>query len=366
MSLRNALLVTAVMGLPALAPAAQAQQLRGLYIGGAVGVNFMSDSDVTVLLPGDTRASNTGTVSFEDGFVGLLSLGYGFGNGFRAEIEGNYRTNQVDSFTGLSVPNNNITSTGNVFTWGVMLNGLYDFNLGWPVIPYVGGGIGAVSTNWNNVRQQLRNDSASYTHVVGTDVAFAYQAILGMAVPLRDVAPGLAMTLEYRAFAQLDGDRDASRYNGNAPRLVGTAETTGFSQSLLIGLRYNFGQNRPAPAPVPAVAPVPARSFLVFFDWDRATLTDRARQIIGEAAAASRSAPTTRIEVAGHADRSGTPQYNQRLSQRRADAVAAELERQGVSRAAMVIQAFGETRPLVPTADGVREPQNRRVEIVLR
>ncbi|HEY8611038.1 MAG TPA: OmpA family protein, partial [Roseomonas sp.] len=75
---------------------------------------------------------------------------------------------------------------------------------------------------------------------------------------------------------------------------------------------------------------------------------------------------TTRIEVAGHADRSGTPQYNQRLSQRRAEAVAAELARRGISRPQMSIQACGESRPLVPTADGVREPQNRRVEIVLR
>ena len=74
---------------------------------------------------------------------------------------------------------------------------------------------------------------------------------------------------------------------------------------------------------------------------------------------------TTRIEVAGHADRSGSPQYNQRLSQRRADNVAAELVRQGVSRGDIAVSAYGETRPLVPTADGVREPQNRRVEIVM-
>ncbi|EFH11182.1 OmpA family protein, partial [Teichococcus cervicalis] len=97
-----------------------------------------------------------------------------------------------------------------------------------------------------------------------------------------------------------------------------------------------------------------------------ADLTDRARQIISEAAQNSSRTQTTRIEVAGHADRSGSPQYNQRLSQRRADAVAAELVRQGVSRSAITVQAFGESRPLVPTADGVREPQNRRVEIVLR
>ena len=104
----------------------------------------------------------------------------------------------------------------------------------------------------------------------------------------------------------------------------------------------------------------------MFFDWDRADLTDRARQIIAEAAQNSTRVQATRIEVAGHADRSGTPQYNQRLSQRRADVVAAELVRQGVNRGDIGISAYGESRPLVPTADGVREPQNRRVEIVLR
>jgi outer membrane protein OmpA-like peptidoglycan-associated protein len=46
--------------------------------------------------------------------------------------------------------------------------------------------------------------------------------------------------------------------------------------------------------------------------------------------------------------------------------VAAELVRRGVQRNIITVQAFGESRPLVPTADGVREPQNRRVEIVLR
>jgi outer membrane protein OmpA-like peptidoglycan-associated protein len=119
-------------------------------------------------------------------------------------------------------------------------------------------------------------------------------------------------------------------------------------------------------AAAPAVAPAPARTYLVFFDFDRADLTDRARQIIADAARASTAVQTTRIEIAGHADRAGTPQYNQRLSERRAAAVASELERQGVPRSAMVVQAFGESRPLVQTADGVREPQNRRVEIVLR
>ena len=137
---------------------------------------------------------------------------------------------------------------------------------------------------------------------------------------------------------------------------------------VLLGLRYAFTR-RPLPpprwCPGPA-APTLARTYLVFFDWDKADLTERAKQIITEAAGAARKPQTTRIEVAGHADRSGTPAYNQKLSQRRADAVAAELVRQGIGRNEIAVSAYGETRPLVPTADGVREPQNRRVEIVLK
>ncbi len=108
------------------------------------------------------------------------------------------------------------------------------------------------------------------------------------------------------------------------------------------------------------------RAFLVLFDWDRADLTDRARRVVAEAAREARRAQAARLEVAGHADRSGTPAHNERLSRRRAEAVAAELVRNGVDRGDIVVTAFGESRPLVPTADGVREPQNRRVEIVLR
>ena len=110
----------------------------------------------------------------------------------------------------------------------------------------------------------------------------------------------------------------------------------------------------------------PTRSYLVFFDWDKATLTTRATQIIREAAEASTHVQYTRIEVDGYTDTSGTPQYNQGLSVRRAEAVAAELVRDGVPRSAITIQGFGETHLLVPTGPGVREPQNRRVDIVIR
>jgi OmpA-OmpF porin, OOP family len=97
----------------------------------------------------------------------------------------------------------------------------------------------------------------------------------------------------------------------------------------------------------------------------RADLTDRVRQIIAAAAQASTRVQTTRIEVNGHTNTSGSAAYNQKLSIRRAERVAAELIKDGVPRNEIVTEGFGETHLLVPTTQGVREPQNRRVEIIL-
>ncbi len=142
--------------------------------------------------------------------------------------------------------------------------------------------------------------------------------------------------------------------------------------TLLARISYKFGGPL-APPPPPVMAPMaapapaiaPARSYLVFFDWDKATLTERARQIVKEAADNSTRVHYTQIEVNGYTDTSGTPQYNQGLSIRRAQAVAAELVKDGVPKGAIAIQGFGETHLLVPTGPGVREPQNRRVEIII-
>ena len=141
------------------------------------------------------------------------------------------------------------------------------------------------------------------------------------------------------------------------------------NQAVIFGVRYAFGRALPPPPPplpVAAPAPAPTRTYLVFFDWDRADLTDRARGIVREAADASTHTQYTQIQVNGFTDRSGSPQYNQALSVRRAQTVEGELVRDGVPQRVISIRGFGEQNPLVPTADGVREPQNRRVEIVIQ
>jgi hypothetical protein len=106
-------------------------------------------------------------------------------------------------------------------------------------------------------------------------------------------------------------------------------------------------------------------TFMVFFELNQSTLTADARGVIAEAAEAYRTAGAAQITVTGHADRSASEEYNLRLSERRADAVRRELERLGVPASSISTAAMGETDPLVPTADGVREARNRRVVIMV-
>jgi outer membrane protein OmpA-like peptidoglycan-associated protein len=104
--------------------------------------------------------------------------------------------------------------------------------------------------------------------------------------------------------------------------------------------------------------------YLVFFAWDQADLTPVTQAVLAQVAADYARGRPTRVTIAGHADRSGTEAYNQGLSEQRAQNVARALAARGVPESALEVQWFGETRPRIPTADGVREPQNRRVEIV--
>jgi len=135
----------------------------------------------------------------------------------------------------------------------------------------------------------------------------------------------------------------------------------------LLGLNYHFGAPPPPPpAPMAAPAPPPAapKVFIVFFDWDRDTITPEGQAIITQAADAYKSGAPVQIQVTGYTDRSGSPGYNQRLSERRANNVARALAALGVPREQMAVSGRGENDNRVPTAPGVREPQNRRVEIV--
>jgi OOP family OmpA-OmpF porin len=127
----------------------------------------------------------------------------------------------------------------------------------------------------------------------------------------------------------------------------------------------------PVAREVPVVAPAPAptpitRSYMVFFDFDKSDINQQALATIKQAASNAKQGGVQRLNVTGHADRAGTEQYNMALSLRRAHAVKQVLTSEGIPADSIVVIGRGETQPLVPTADGVREAQNRRVEIILQ
>eukprot|EP01034_Spumella_vulgaris_P001665 gene1665-2199_t len=112
-------------------------------------------------------------------------------------------------------------------------------------------------------------------------------------------------------------------------------------------------------------APVAPPSFMVFFDWDRANLSAQALTTIKQAAGAYKTKGNARITATGHTDTSGAPAYNMALSLRRANAVKDALVREGVPATNISVLGRGEQGLLVQTGPNVREPQNRRVEIVM-
>lgn len=358
MQIRSALLAATLLALP-FAAQAQNAPVTGLYIGGAAGVNIMQNESINSVsgAGGTTVNVNNTSIQTDVGAAAILSLGWGWGNGIRTEMQLNYRYNGLKDINGPNGNSGSLISNGRVSgseqKYGPMPTVFYDFTTVSPVVvPYVGVGIG-----YQLVDEKL--DFSGGGSESKTKGAFAYQAILGAAFPIASV-PGLSVTADYRFLGVTDRTYDVE---GGSIKLGND-----FNHAITVGVRYEFNHPAPPPPPAPmaAPAPAPARSYLVFFDWDKATLTPRAQQIIAEAAANSTKVKYTQIQVNGYTDTSGTPQYNQGLSMRRADAVAAELVKDGVPKNVIAIQGFGETHLLVPTGPGVREPQNRRVEIIIR
>ncbi len=357
MRFRSVSLAAALLATPIVA---NAQPFQGLYVGAGAGVYWPGSINVTTSVPSSPRPRLDPSVGF--GAVG--SVGYALGNGMRFELEGNYRQGNIAHGAGPGAP----SFSGTLQTYSVLANALFDIDIGVPwLYPYVGAGAGYAWTHLHNFRVTPSAPPLGVVTSDATEGSFAYQAIAGLAFPVPNV-PGLSLTAEYRFFGVVGGRNYAATITPPAvpfPMKLNQQHSNNF----LFGVRYAFNVAVPtpvAPAPQAAPAPAPSRSYLVFFDWDKATLTDRARQIVKEAADNSTHVQYTRIEVNGYTDTSGTHQYNQGLSVRRAKAVQAELIKDGVPQNAITIQGFGDTNLLVPTGPGVREPQNRRVEIIIR
>ena len=126
----------------------------------------------------------------------------------------------------------------------------------------------------------------------------------------------------------------------------------------------------PAPAPmVSTVTPEICRQPIigtVFFDWDSSVVPESAMQTLQFIASNMTACGWGALNAVGHTDKSGSDSYNEGLAIRRGDAVAAALGQAGLAPGVVAVSGKGESEPRVPTADGVREAQNRRVEISAR
>ena len=106
--------------------------------------------------------------------------------------------------------------------------------------------------------------------------------------------------------------------------------------------------------------------YLILFDWNRSDITTQGQQVVSRVAQSLRDVEGYAVIVTGHADRSGAEDYNLVLSRNRAEKIKTVLVQQGVREAAIQVFGFGESDPVVPTADGVAHPKNRRVQIIVQ
>ena len=238
--------------------------------------------------------------------------------------------------TSANIPGSAIN--GKVGTLSVMANALYDFMPASVITPYLGAGLGVAFID--------SNSSLGSTQ-------FAYQAMLGVAY---NVNEQLRFSVEGRYFGTTNPGvtvpgRGYVSYSNN-------------TILALAGITYKFVSPPPPPPPAPPMVAPP--SFMVFFDWDKSNLSQQALSTIQQAASAFKQKGNARITATGHTDTSGPEAYNMALSLRRANAVKDALVRDGVPAQAITVIGMGEKGLLVPTGDGVREPQNRRVEIVIQ
>lgn len=353
------------------------------YVGGDFGAMIVEDVEFDV---GTTEDAII--VDHEYGFDGAGFVGYDLG-AFRLEAEVAYKRARIDELeTVIGLPgaagfNRPIAQTfvdaggGNTTALSFMINGMLDFGDDEGISGFLGGGVGIARVNFNNQRQ-FENQGA---FVDDSDTRFAWQLVAGVRQAITDT---IDVTVRYRFFNV--SDLEMIGFNGDS------FSTRLRTHSLLGGLTFNFGAPEPplppviAPPPVivtpPVVTPpppamrtcpdgtqIPAAQacvvgpFIVFFDWDRDEITPQAAAILDNAAAQYQATGNAQVVLAGHADRSGSDQYNVGLSQRRAENVRQYMAGRGIPEGVMRTEAFGESRPLVETADGVREPQNRRVEI---
>jgi OmpA-OmpF porin, OOP family len=328
------------------------------YLGGEGGWTTLDTEAAKATIPVYGIRSDGQT--WHDGVNVGARAGYQWDN-WRLEEEFRYQQNGAHKLVRSTAHDGGITAAA------FMSNVVYDYAPDWVVSPHVGAGIGAIYLTSN-----LNVPGLGQVITGGGDWVLGYQAIGGVRYM---IGATLAFDLDYRYLGTMTPQfRTGANFVDGGQPAPNRKVTSGYdSHSLVASLSLRFGVPQPVVVSPPA-APAPPISdrmvFLVFFDWDKDAITPEGMRIIRQAAEAFRAGASIRmiqvaIQVSGYTDRSGSPGYNQRLSERRANNVAGALARLGVPRSQMAVGGRGDNDNRVPTAAGIREPQNRRVEIIL-
>lgn len=349
---------------------AEITDYKGFYLGGFGGLSWENGQESTPYSPSAGVIGTTSEIQYDFGWMAGADAGWSWGNGLMTGLEYTYHTVNVDNIDPQSGAA--LSTDGDIKLQTLMAKATYELPLqmlGF-IRPYAGAGMGVGRAEFNEM------NISGFT-VDEKKTVFAYEGFAGLAF---NITPRLSATTEYRYVAT--GEVSA---NTNVAGIK--TDLNQGSHNFLAGLRYQFGSPvthaaeaapapmapapmAAAPAPRPAapapVAPVVAQTYIVFFDFDKSVLTPEAKKVLERAAQDVRVGRGARIQVVGHADRSGSNSYNQRLSERRASIVKGELVRLGVTGGQIATRGAGETEPRVPTADGVREAQNRRAEIIFQ
>ncbi|WGM46459.1 Outer membrane protein [Brevundimonas sp. NIBR10] len=387
MRMKTMILATSAAAALALSTGAASAEPDGWY--GAVDAGYQH-IDRRINLESATTGNNF-RMEINDGWTAFARLGYRFNPNWRVEVEGGYRSGDIGTFRARRGRNGvcNLTPAtgpcyspeGDATSTTLMANVIYDFGFEyWGIRPFVGLGAGVNHVNTDVIGRHRNLRTVGFA-ADDSSTKFAAQAIAGLAWAVSDRA-NIDLTYRY-----LTGDMEFFTTSSVAAFSQGTLEGDYDSaHSVSLGLRYAFGPEEveapvappyvapPAPpAPTPVAPPAPprptapaapvAREFVVYFDWDRSDLTAEARSVITAAANYAKTGRPTRVLVVGHADTSGSAAYNIGLSNRRARTTADALVAQGVAGGVISLNGVGETQLAKATADGVREPLNRRATI---
>lgn len=333
MRVRSMLLGTA-LGLGVMSGVAAAAERHGWYVGLEAGWVKVQDSELVTWGHND--------IEFDNRWGAMGTVGHAFEGNWRLEFEAGYRNNDIDRID--TVPIND----GELTEWSGFFNAAYDQPIASRWAISFGAGIGV--------------DSVRFDDNIGsedTDAVLAAQGILGL---VYQVGAHWDVMLNYRYLWA-----DSPEFTD----IIGNTDEMEIAKhTVTLGFRYGYDAAEPpppppAPPPPPPAEPAKPKQFIIFFGFDRCDITPEADKVLTDASDTAKAVGSAAVRIVGHTDTSGSPAYNQRLSECRSGAAKSNMVGKGIPENAITTSGKGEGDLMVQTADGIKEPQNRRATVDL-